>query len=62
MNKIIFTFLFLCFIAISGCQSKGENLEANNRCTKYSCPVCPGKDSEKTGKCGRCGTDLQTNK
>jgi hypothetical protein len=59
---MLFLFLLFCFIAISGCKSKGENMEDNSRCIKYSCPVCLGKGSEKTGICGTCGMDLQANK
>jgi hypothetical protein len=64
MKNLIILFFSLVLLNVA-CQPKsdtGANVAADSTKTaqaQYSCPMCPGQESDKPGKCGHCGMDLE---
>ncbi|MFL5728630.1 MAG: heavy metal-binding domain-containing protein [Cytophagaceae bacterium] len=64
MKKTIILFFGTALFALA-CQPKSETTNTpaadSSKVTQaqYHCPMCTGQESDKPGKCGHCGMDLE---
>ena len=66
MKHLITVVLFSFFITLANAQHEGHNMPAKKEQTTtkeiYTCPMHPEVQSDKPGKCPKCGMNLEKKK